>query len=216
MLTLVVLVLIHYLKHFGEVLAEMVRSSTLNTTATDRNVEFNCSSVLSTCETLIFRLTSSDDRAGQELFVDLSIDFLNLVLEHGSVLFSSVGSVTFLPEELTSADERSRVLELPSDDIGPLVKEQRQVTMRPNPFSIGRVHDCLGSRPDSDRLRHLTLSRLGNPSDLGSEARYMVLLLIKRLLSHKHGEVAVLHAVLLEKCIGEVCNLFPDEERVRA
>ena len=123
MLTLVVLVLIHYLKHFGEVLAEMVRSSTLNTTATDRNVEFNCSSVLSTCETLIFRLTSSDDRAGQELFVDLSIDFLNLVLEHGSVLFSSVGSVTFLPEELTSADERSRVLELPSDDIGPLVKE---------------------------------------------------------------------------------------------
>ena len=193
-----------------------MRRSTLDASAAHGNVEFNSCRILRTSEAFICGFTSSDDRAGQELFVDLCIDLLNLVLEHSCILLSCMRGMPLLPEELTSANERRRVLELPSNDVGPLVEEQGQVTVRPDPLGVGRVHDCLGGRPDRDGLRHLALSRLGNPSDLGSEARYVVLLLIKRLLSHKHGEVAVLHTDLLEKrvCVGR--DLLPDEERVRA
>ena len=63
--------------------------------------------------------------------------------------------MALLPEELSGTDEGCRVLELPSDDVRPLVRKQGQVTMRSDPLCETRVHDCLTSRSDGDWLRHL-------------------------------------------------------------
>ena len=155
-----------------------MRRSTLDASAAHGNIEFNSCRILRTSEALICGFTSSDDRAGQELFVDLCIDLLNLVLEHGGILFGCMRGMTLLPKELTSTNERRRVLELPSYDIGPLVEEQGQVTVRPDPLGVGRVHDCFRGRPDRDGLRHLTLAGLGDPSDFGRETLNMVLFFI--------------------------------------
>ena len=122
MLALVILILEHDFEHLGEVLAEMVRRGALDASATDGDVKLHSSSVLCASEALICGLTTSDDRAGQELFVDLCIDLLNLVLEHSSILLRCVCCMPLLPEELTSANEWRWVLKLPSDDIGPLVE----------------------------------------------------------------------------------------------
>ena len=75
----------------------MMRSGTLDSTSTDRNVELDGCRVLGTSESLVFRLTSAHNRNSEELFIDQSVDFLNLVLELRSFLSCSVRCVAFLP-----------------------------------------------------------------------------------------------------------------------
>jgi len=66
--------------------------------------------------------------------------------------------VALLPQELSCSDERSWMLELPSDDICPLVQLQRKISMTLDPFSICRVHDGLTCRTNSNRLVQLALT----------------------------------------------------------
>lgn len=42
--------------------------------------------------------------------------------------------VTFLPEELPGPEEGDGVLELPTDDVGPLIQLERQIAVRANPL----------------------------------------------------------------------------------
>ena len=100
------------------------------------------------------------------------------MLELGSLLSGCMRCVALLPEELTGSDEGSGVLELPTDDIGPLVGQERQVTMRADPLAETGVHDCLGGGSDGDRFRHLTLSTLSHPCDLRSESLDVALLFV--------------------------------------
>ena len=65
------------------------------------------------------------------------------MLEDRGFFFGGVGCVAFLPEELSCSYEGSWVLELPSDDIGPLVEEQWEVSMGSNPLCIRWVHNGL-------------------------------------------------------------------------
>ena len=51
--------------------------------------------------------------------------------------------MALLPKELSCSDERSWVLELPSDDIGPLVEEQWEVSVGSDPLGIRWVHNGL-------------------------------------------------------------------------
>ena len=44
----------------------------------------------------------------------------------------------------------------------------------------------------------------------------MVLFFVQGGLSHEHGEVDILHAVILELCVSVLLDLLPDEERGRA
>ena len=50
--------------------------------------------------------------------------------------FSKVGSVTLLPQEFTSTEERLRILKLPSDDAIPLVEFERKIPMTLDPLCI--------------------------------------------------------------------------------
>ena len=97
MLAFRVHIFIHNFEHFGEVLSEMMRSGPLDSTSTDRNVEFDGCRVLGASESLVFRLASAHNWDSQELFIDQSVDFLDLVLELRSFLSRSVRRVAFLP-----------------------------------------------------------------------------------------------------------------------
>lgn len=81
------------------------------------------------------------------------------LLDEFSCLFKGgVHGMTLLPEELSGPDEWSWMLELPADDVGPLVKLQWQVPMRSHPLCVGWIHDGFRSWSDSDLLLKLGLS----------------------------------------------------------
>ena len=52
--------------------------------------------------------------------------------------------MSLLPQELAASDEGRRVLELPTDDIGPLVELERQVAVAADPLGVVRVHHLWG------------------------------------------------------------------------
>ena len=72
----------------------------------------------------------------------------------------------YLPEELYGTNEGGGVLELPTDDVGPLVETERKITMTTNPTSVSGVHDGLGGGTDGDGLREIAGAALGDPGDL--------------------------------------------------
>jgi len=67
----------------------------------------------------------------------------------------SVRRVAFLPQELSRAQERSGVFELPAHHIAPLVELERKIAVRSDPLLKGRVHDCLTRGPDRHGLRQV-------------------------------------------------------------
>ena len=118
---LLLLILEVYLEHFGEILSEIVRCSSLDASATDRHIDLDCGCIVSACESLVLRLSAPNNRHSKELFVSRSVDFKDLVDEFVSLLLRGMGSVTLLPKKLSCPDERSGVLEFPPHDIGPLI-----------------------------------------------------------------------------------------------
>ena len=209
-------VLIHHFEHLREVLAQVMRCSTLDTSTTDRDVELDSCRVLSTGKSFILGLVTTDDGDGEKLFVDVSVDFLDLELELGCALASSVSGVTFLPEELTCADERCGVLELPSDHIGPLVSQEGQITMGSDPFGETGIHDGFRGGSDRDGLGHFTLTTLGDPGDFRGKSFNVILLFVEGSLRHEHWEVDVLNTMKFKLSVSKLLDLLPDEEGVGA
>ena len=60
--------------------------------------------------------------------------------------------------------------QLPADDVGPLVDQQRQVAVALHPLGHVLVDDRLGGRPDDDRLLELLAAAVGDHGELGAEA----------------------------------------------
>ena len=63
-----------------------------------------------------------------------------------------MSGVALLPEELTGSNEGSWVLELPADNVRPLVYLEGQVSMGVDPLLKGWVNDGLRGGSDGDRL----------------------------------------------------------------
>jgi hypothetical protein len=104
-------------KHLGEVLAELMRGSTLDSSSTDWDVDLSGCREVSTSESFIIRLGSLNNWNCKEFFVDLSISIKDRVNMICCLLFINVSGVTLLPKELSGSDERSGVLELPSNNV---------------------------------------------------------------------------------------------------
>ena len=66
-----------------------------------------------------------------------------------------MGCVSLLPKELSGPGEGSWMLELPSDDIGPLVQLEWKVSVALDPVGIGWVHDCLAGWTNGDWLAQI-------------------------------------------------------------
>jgi len=103
----------------------MVRSSCLDCTSIGRDASLDARGEETTREFFIFTLDSLNHRDCEQFFINSAVQILNEEGEGVSFFESCMCSVSFLPEELTSTDERSRILELPSNDVSPLIKLQR-------------------------------------------------------------------------------------------
>jgi hypothetical protein len=105
----------------------------------------------------------------------------------------SVGSVALLPEELSCADKGGWVFKLPSDNVGPLVEQEGQITMAVDPLRKTRVHNGLRSGSDRNRFGKIGLTTFGDPCNFGGETFNVVFFFVQCGFSDEHWEVAVLH-----------------------
>lgn len=92
-------------KHVGEVLAETVGSTALDSTARGGDEAFDGGRVQTARETLLFRLDTLDDGKREQVIVDLLIQIQNLADLLASALEGQMGRVALLPQELTRAKE---------------------------------------------------------------------------------------------------------------
>lgn len=88
-------------------------------------------------------------------FVDTRIIVKDLEHLLRSRLLTQMSSMALLPQELSRADKRHRISELPSNDIVPLIPLEREVTMGLDLVGIILVHGRLRRRAHSDRLLEL-------------------------------------------------------------
>lgn len=120
-----------------------------------------------------------------------------------------MSSVAFLPKKLSSSNEGSRMFKLPSNNIGPLIKFKRKISVTFNPVRISRVHNSLAGWANCNWLSQITFSWFGNPSYFRSKSFNMVLLNLQWFFGNKHGKVCVLDTVSLNQFIEESLNFFP-------
>lgn len=108
-------------EHAGEVLAEAMRSSSLDSTAVRRHECLHSGGVQTSGELLLLGLAAFNHRHSQQLLVHASVVVQNLQDFLSSLFLGGESAVAFLPEELTCANEGSGVFELPTNDVRPLV-----------------------------------------------------------------------------------------------
>lgn len=70
---------------------------------------------------LKFTFDSLNHWDAKEISIGICIYVQNFEHKFLTFLFAFVGSMAFLPQELSGSDERSRMFELPPNNIGPLV-----------------------------------------------------------------------------------------------
>lgn len=196
-------------KHLGKVLTQAMGGGSLDTSTSGRNETLNGGGEQSTGKLLLLGLLTLDDGHSQQLAVDLLV-----VVENGhdlvlGLLEGQVSSVALLPQELSSSQEGLGVLELPSHNRVPLVELERQVSVRSHPLGVVGVHDGLGGGSNGDGLLEVGVTGLGDPRDLRGKTLDVVLLLLQNSGRHKHGEVGVLDAQLLDLDVEPLLDLLP-------
>ena len=128
-----------------------------------------------------------------------------------------------LPEELRGTQEQARA-HLPAHDVGPLVAEDRQVTVGLDPVLVGVPDDRLGGRTHDELLLEFRIGIDDDPLALGivlqaivrhhgallGEALDVVGLLREERLGNEEREIGVLMSRLLEHPIQRIVHLLPD------
>src|SRR5437764_4590900 len=65
--------------------------------------------------------------------------------------FAFVNGVSFLPKELSCAEENAGP-HLPANDVAPLIDQDRQIAIALDPLRVARADDCFRSRPNDQWL----------------------------------------------------------------
>lgn len=209
-LVLVVQVLELNVEHLREVLSKVMRSGSLDSTTIGGDVTFDGCGVVASRELLALRLASLDDGNRQQIFVDRAVQLQNVEDFLVGLFLGGERGVSLLPQELSASEEGNRVLELPTNDVRPLVELEGKISVGSDPLSKGWVHDGLASGANGDGFLHFALARSRHPSDFRSKVFDVLLLGGQSLLGHQEREVRVLHSELLDASVEVLLNLFPN------
>jgi hypothetical protein len=101
-------------------------------------------------------------------------------------------------------------LELPSDNVVPLVQLEGQVAVRLDLAGEVGVHGGLRGWAHGDGLLQIRLSTLGNPGNFGSEALDVLLLTLQVVCADEDGEVGVSDLQRLDLVVEPSLDGFPD------
>ena len=100
------------------------------------------------------RLLAPDDRHRHVLSANVGVHVEHLARLFAGLGLGGVGRVPFLPEKLGRPQKHPRP-QLPADDVGPLVDENRQVAIRLHPVGVHGADDRLAGGPHDQRLFQL-------------------------------------------------------------
>ncbi|OPZ72041.1 MAG: hypothetical protein BWY82_01528 [Verrucomicrobia bacterium ADurb.Bin474] len=204
---------------FGKILPEEVGCSGLKRLS----ILHHCLNTVGTdCarETLSFSLFTLYNRHRHALLRKLLIDIEHLERFLHCFLRSRVNRMAFLPKKLCRA-EKDPGPHFPPHHVGPLVDEQRQVTIALHPVAVNLADDRLRCRPDNQRLLEFstrdqsTLAVRHEPgvSDnrtLLCKAIHMLGLFFDVALGNEQGEIGVLMARVLEHLVKNALHVLPD------
>ena len=179
--------------------------------------------VNSTGKTLIRRLNTLNHRNCHEVLHKVCIDVQHSFGFFHGLLAGGVRSVTFLPQELSRAQEQTRA-HLPTNHISPLVAQNRQVTVRLNPILISVPNNGFGSRTDNEFLFQLSFRINDHSAAIGiilqtimchngtflGKALHMAGFTTEKGLGNKNREIGVRMPRLLEHPIQSGLHLLPN------
>ena len=195
-------------KRLGKVLAEVVAGAGLQGLAISHH-RFDGVGLDRSGKLLTLRLFTLDHRKSHVVFGEAGVD-----LEHAQgflvgLFLRGVGGMTLLPQELRGPQEETGS-HLPTHDIGPLIDQQRQITVGLNPIAVGIPDDCLRSGTDDVRLFQFLATSVGDHGQFGGEALHVLRFLFEETLGDQHREVGVDVPGLLEHAVENRLHLFPD------
>ena len=150
----------------------------------------------------------------QNVLDDLTVDLGHLKRLGPSFFLGRVRCVTFLPQELGGPEEQARP-HLPTQDVAPLVVEEREIPVALHPARVRVPDDCLGRGPDGERLIQLLAAAVRHDRNLGSEALDMLGFGFEQLHREEQREVDVLVAGRLEAIVELSLHPLPDRVAVR-
>jgi hypothetical protein len=126
----------------------------------------------------------------------------------GRFLLGRVRSVAFLPQKFHRAQKRTRAL-FPAQHVGPLVDQDRQITVRLQPLGVHRSDDHFRGRPDREALGEFLSAAFGHPSDFRRETLDVLGFTHEQRFGDQQREVGVLVAGLFEPAIELRLQPFP-------
>ena len=112
-------------------------------------------------ELFVLRLHAFHDGDGEELLVHGGVVVQDLSHLGRRAVEREVRGVAFLPEELTGAQERHRVFELPADDVVPLVETQGEVAVGADLLGVVWVHGGFAGGADGEARWELVFATEG-------------------------------------------------------
>ncbi len=134
-----------------------------------------------------------------------------------------MGTVAFLPKELSGAEEHA-CTHFPTHHVGPLVAQHGQVAVRVYPIFICAPDDGFGSGAYDQLLLKTGIGVDNHAGAVGvvfqtivgyygtffGKAFDVLSLTTKERLGYEQREVGILHAGLLEHFVKSALHLFPD------
>ena len=122
-------------------------------------------------------LAALDHRDRQELLAEVRVDVEHLLGAGLRLLSGRVDRVTFLPQKLHGAEERTRRL-LPAHYRAPLVVNLGQIAVGVHDVGVEVAEQRLGRRTHAHFLLQRLAAALGHPCNLGGKSFYVILLFI--------------------------------------
>ncbi len=120
-----------------------------------------------------------------------------------------VRGVALLPEELGGAQKHARA-QLPADDVGPLIHQDRQVAIALDPLGEEVPDNGFRSRPDDVRLFQFLAARDGYYRQFGRKTLDVFGFLLQKALRDQQRKIDILMAGGLEAIVQLALQHFPD------
>lgn len=100
--------------------------------------------------------------------------------------------------------------EFPADDVVPLIKLERQITVRLDLAGEVGVHGGLRGGAHSNRLLQVRLASLGHPCNFSSKSFNMLFLPFQVVCADENGEVCIADFERLDLSVKPAFDRFPD------
>ena len=211
----------------GEVLTQEVRGAGLQGLAV-LHEGFDAIGVLGAGEALALGLHALDDGHRHEVLGKVRVDLEHLLGFLDSFVLGGVGRVAFLPEEFRRAQEQARA-HFPPHHVGPLIHEQRQITVTLDPVLVGVPNDGLRRGANDEFFFQARVGIHHHAFSVGvvlqavvchhcallCKAFHVCGLLAQVALGNEQREVSVDVSGVFEHAVEHVLHAFPNRKSVR-